>query len=194
MAWLTARKRTRDDSLMSSTRLTAPILAFLLPLAVAASPATGGAQTHLSPITTSAPLPLVRSSITVSDSLFMSGHPNGAMALLEARLDTNPNDFEALWRAARTALAIGILNGSGERELQWLRAASRYGDRLLILRPADTLSLQWAAATKGLLAIEGGSPFTKVSLGKEVWALTDTLLRKSPDNAMGNNIRGRFER
>ena len=46
--------------------------------------------------------------VSESDMLYMSGDPKLALEILEAHLETNPDDFEALWRAARASVVIGI--------------------------------------------------------------------------------------
>jgi hypothetical protein len=164
----------------------------LLALCAAALPDPGAAQLADGPIRVPPAETLVRSSIDVADSLFMAMDPDSSMAVLAARLDAAPNDFEALWRAARTALSLGILTGNRDEELHWLEAADAYGDRLMALRPDDTVALVWSAATKGRLAIENGGAVTTARLGKAVWALTDSLLARAPSSPLGNDVRGKL--
>ncbi len=156
------------------------------------APPGAAAQMSGPPLTTVAVDPLVRTSVSVADSIFMAGDPGRALAVLQGRLDGSPDDFGALWRATRAAFALGLVSGSWHERVRWLRVANGYGNRLLALRPDDSTALEWAAAAKGRLAIENGDPLTTVRLGEQVWALTDTLLAQKPDDPMGNDIRGKL--
>lgn len=159
-------------------------------LLATAAPAAGGAQTLDRPAQTTPAARLAPSPIDIADSLFLASNVQRALAVLSDRLDVAPDDFEALWRGTRAAVALGILTEDRSRKLQMLRLADHYADRLLALRPNGPLALEWAVAAKGRLAIDDHNPVTTAKLGKEVWKLSGTLLAEQPGNPMANDARG----
>jgi tetratricopeptide (TPR) repeat protein len=135
---------------------------------------------------------LVVPSVVVADSLFFGMDPLGALDRLEARLEVAPRDEEARWRAARAALALGLLEDDPGRRLQWLRVADQHGDSALALDPNDTDALAWSAAVTGRLALAARGAREKVRLGQEVWDLTHRLLAIDPDDALAHDVLGKL--
>lgn len=172
----------------------APVLAAVTALlaASAAGAGTGWTRIGLAQVIPRTPASSLNHDLVRSDSLYRAMDAEGAMGLIRARLAVAPEDFEATWRAAAVALTLGVLAQDQGARLGWLRSAATHGDRLLILRPDDPVSLTWASATKGRLAIEERNPLRTAGLGKEVWVLTEALLASDPGSAMGHAIRGKL--
>lgn len=146
------------------------------------------------PVAAQSPVPsaTVRSGIEAADSLIALGKLEPAYAILMARLDVAPRDFEARLRAVQNALGLGILGATEDTRLYWLREAEAQGRLLLPLRPHDPDAMAWAAASRGRAALAEGSSRTTVRLAEEVWAITDTLLAIAPDHPLGNHVRGKL--
>jgi len=128
----------------------------------------------------------------MADSLLLSMEPLAAFEIIEARLEFEPTDYEALWRAARLAVALGVIEREESDRVSWFRVAEYHGLAALEARPGDLEGLVWTAAAKGRLAIETGGARDKARLGSEVWDLTEQILEEFPDHAMGNDVRGKL--
>ena len=100
-------------------------------------------------------------------------NPRAAFDILEARLEWQPDDYEALWRASRLAMVLGTMEPDGSRRSQWYRVAEFHGMAAREARPGGIDGLVWTAAAKGRLAIETGGVRDKARLGSEVWDLTE---------------------
>ena len=177
----------------------APVLAAVSAVLVAASvatPAAGQAGPGARPVVRiQAPdsvMALEPSAIEAADALLDSMDAIGSYRRLVARLEVDPDDFAARWRAARAALALGIMETDNDRTVAWLRAGDVHADAALALRPDDPESLVWAAAIKGRLAIDAGGAREKVRLGQAVWDLGHRLLEIEPDHALGHDVLGKL--
>lgn len=127
----------------------------------------------------------------VVDELFFSGRPSEAFQRLELRIERDSSDVEARWRAARTALNLGILEDRSEVEEQWFVVAGDHGEAAAALRPDDPEVLYWAAASLGREALQHG-PRTSTRLVQQVWDLTHQVLDIDPEHAGAHNILGKL--
>lgn len=138
------------------------------------------------------PPPPERSAVEIADSLLGAKDSEGSYAVLAARLEVAPDDFEARWRATRGALGLGIMGPDRESRRAWLRVADEHGQELLRIRPNDPEALAWAAAARGRRALAEESPRLVVGLARDAWALTGRLLAMDPDHPLGNHVRGKL--
>lgn len=127
-----------------------------------------------------------------ADILLTQGLVAEAFRLLDARIETDPDDFGARWRAARAALFLGILAVDQDAEKAWYRKATRYAEDALRQKPDDPDALRWAAATEGKLALRTGVP-ERVHLASRVWKLDQRLLSIAPNDALAHDVRGTLE-
>ena len=135
---------------------------------------------------------LTPSAVEVSDSLLYAGEIRRAYEVLDARLEFEPADFAAAWRAVRAALGLGILGEDHETRLAWLRLADERGRRLLDHHPEEVEALAWAAAARGRRALAEDGSRTLARLADEVIELTDRALEKDPDHPLANHVRGKI--
>lgn len=178
-------------SIVARTPLAAGLCMALL---VSALPGSVGAQLPESDSVSrsQAPKALLRDSHERADSLMAVSDMPGAYQVLATRLEVVPGDPEALWRATRAALILGILADDREESLAWTRIADGYGARLLAGRPDDAEAMAWAAAARGLRAIAESGPRATARLSNEVWQITERLLALEPGHPLGNDVRGKL--
>jgi tetratricopeptide (TPR) repeat protein len=122
----------------------AQALAFAL---VLCSAAAGGAQ---SPI---------RDVVGDADALYFHGEVEEAFALLIDHLETHPDDYDALWRAARAGVVAGVLRQGITSQNERLDPAILLGDRAVELRPHGIDGLYWRGAAEGRRALNAGSDY-----------------------------------
>ena len=100
-----------------------------------------------------------RGPVSESDMLYMSGDPKLALEILEAHLETNPDDFEALWRAARASVVIGIDVEGSRQQNRWLDPAIDWSDRAVALRPDDVDGRYWRGVATGRRAMNANPSY-----------------------------------
>lgn len=129
-------------------------------------------------------------ALEAADSLLGAGDSEGAFAVLAARLDSVPGDVEARWRAVRVAVALSLTGPSHVVRRGWALRADSLGRELERQRPGDADALAWAAAARGLHALNEEGFRTPARLGEETWTLTEAVLRLRPDHPLANHVRG----
>lgn len=143
---------------------------------------------ELPPLEVAAP---ARLSDDAVDALFFQGRAADALQRLEVRLEADSSDAGALWRAARSALNLGILEDRPEVAEAWFSRAGAWGEAAVAVRPDDTEVLFWAAASLGREALQHG-PRTSTRLVQRVWDLTHRILELDPDHPGAHNILGKL--
>ena len=138
------------------------------------------------------PTALVQSAADRADSLFSALEPVASLDVAEARLEFEPDDFDARWRAARAALVLGTMAEGWTTRDTWFRIAVAHGEEARRLRPQNPEALSWLAAAQGRRAIESRSARENARLGGVVWGLTEELLALDPDHPLGNDVRGKL--
>lgn len=126
-----------------------------------------------------------------ADRLFPTD-PARALVLLDQTLQAGPEDpYPLEWRAARSALVLGVLEEDEEVEMDWLLRAQAYVDSALVRDAQGLDGLYWSAAVKGRLALQHGAR-TTARLAQEVWDLTHAILEIDPDHPGAHNILGKL--
>lgn len=172
-------------------RRTARLLGLSLTLSISAPCTAEAMQTSARPVQV-APTALLQSSADRADSLFYDMEPLASLDVAESRLEFEPDDFEARWRAARAALVLGTMAEGWTRRDTWFRIAVAHGEQARVLRPRHPEALSWLAAAQGRRAIESRSSRENARLGGMVWDLTEELLALDPDHPLGNDVRGKL--
>lgn len=129
-----------------------------------------------------------------ADSLFLAGHPEAALELVERILVEEPGDYEALWRAASFALTLGViaeqeLNGRSAGE--WYAKAEGFASLGLELRPDRVEARYWEVATLGRQALVAG-PSEASELADRIRIGALEILYRDPDHAGAHNALGRL--
>ena len=177
----------RDDCMMYKKSLLSRLVGAVL---VALWMGLGGLSARAQ--STASVAPLIPSTIVTADSLFFAMDPVAALGRLEVRLEVAPTDYEARWRAARAALALGVMTDARDMKSAYLRRSSFHAEAAVGLRPSDPDAISWLAAAKGRIAIDISGVRDQVRLGQQVWELTQQLLKLDPQHPLGNDVLGKL--
>ena len=129
-----------------------------------------------------------------ADSLFLAGHPRAALDLVEGMLEEDPRDYEALWRAASFAMALGVISEedrSGGSPGDWYAKAEDFASRGVELRPERVEARYWEVATLGRRALAAG-PSEASELADRIRGGALEILDRDPDHPGAHNALGRL--
>ena len=115
--------------------------------------------------------------IVEADDLYWEYRVTESLVLLEDVLDVEPDIYDALWSAARSAVAQGLLSRGNEIQNQWYRIGESYARRATEVEPESLDGLYWLLTAKGLRAAQTGGR-EAAALGGEVYDLAHTVLEK----------------
>jgi tetratricopeptide (TPR) repeat protein len=101
----------------------------------------------------------VRDPVLDADALYFEGKVEEAFALLNEHLVAHPNDYDALWRAARAGVVAGVLREGITSQNERLDPAIVLGDRAVEVRPDGIDGLYWRGAAEGRRALNAGSDY-----------------------------------
>ena len=105
------------------------------------------------------PTPVSAETILEADDMYFGGFPEEAHGLLMAHLERHPSDYEALWRAARVAVVLELLDTAEGAQYRWLDPAIRFGDRAVAERPDGVEGLFWRGTAEGRRALYAGNSY-----------------------------------
>ncbi len=114
------------------------------------------------------------------------------MEVYRAILSESPNNVEALWRAARASVVLGILSEDWDTRKAWYREGADLARQAEALRPGDLELSYWRAANLGRWAQEEPGGRTVVGLAKEVRSTAEEILGRDPTHAGAHNVLGMF--
>ncbi len=113
--------------------------------------------------------------IPEAHDLFADHQVVESLQLFEEVIDEYPEMYEALWGAARSAIAQGFLAGGREIQKQWFKIAESYARRGTELEPDSLEALYWFMSAKGLRAVRSGGGEAS-DLSGEVYDLAHQVL------------------
>ncbi|TVR52658.1 MAG: hypothetical protein EA421_13150 [Gemmatimonadales bacterium] len=129
-----------------------------------------------------------------ADSLFLAGHPKAALELVEGMLAEDPRDYEALWRAASFAVALGVISEedrNGGSPGDWYAKAEGFASRGMELRPDRLEARYWEVATLGRQALSAG-PAEASELADRIRRGAMEILDRDPNHPGAHNALGRL--
>ena len=147
---------------------------------------SAGAQT--SPVTLFDPSASL-SVVERAERAYWEGDATASLRLLEDWLTNTPDDVEALWRAARASVALGIITNQAAVESHWYRNGMAHSNEALRLDSVHVEVRRWAVASKGKLAVGTGARET-ARLAQEIWELCHGLLEDDPDESTAHHALG----
>ena len=168
--------------IVPSSRRLLSILAAVLLMAQPADAAPIGRQTTPDP----RPVPgraaranQIRSGvdprISEAHELFADHQVMESLRLFEDVTDEYPELYEALWGAALSSIAQGLLSRGRETQNQWFRIGGSYARRATEVEPDGIDGLYWLLSAKGLRAAQTGGRDAS-ALSQEVYDLAHRVL------------------
>ena len=127
--------------------------------------------------------------ISEAHDLFLNHRVMESLQLFEDVTDESPEHFEALWGAARSAIAQGLLSRGGEIQNQWYKIGESYARRATEVEPDDLEGLYWLLTAKGLRAVRSGARDAS-TLGGEVYDLAHQVLETDSLHAGAHHALG----
>lgn len=126
-----------------------------------------------------------------ADMLYFAGHPEEAYDLLTKHLEKDSTDYNALWRAARAAVALELLDKEDGRQYRWLDPAIRLGDRAVAERPEGVEGLYWRGAAEGRRALYAGNSYA-AELAQRVYDDAHAILAIDSLHGGAHNLLGKL--
>lgn len=129
--------------------------------------------------------------VAEADMLYRAGDPRLSLERLQAHLETDSTDYDALWRAARAAVVIGIEEEDNRVQNGWLDPALDYASRAADERPGDIDGLYWRGVSAGRRAMNAG-PGYAVELAQVVYADANAILALDSLHGGAHNMLGKL--
>jgi tetratricopeptide (TPR) repeat protein len=129
--------------------------------------------------------------VRAGDTLHEQFRPLEALAEFQAILEGEPRHHDALWRAARETVSLGMLAMEAERAREWYREGETYARRAVEADPRRPEGHEWLAIALGRRALEEG-PRNRVQMAEEIRSAAHAILAMDPDNPGGLHVLGRW--
>jgi len=113
--------------------------------------------------------------ISEAHDLFVDHQVMESLQVFEDVVDEDPENYEALWGAARSAVAQGLLSRGTETQNQWFKIGESYARRSTEVEPGSLEGLYWLLSAKGLRATQTGGR-EAAALSQEVYDLAHQVL------------------
>lgn len=126
-----------------------------------------------------------------ADMLYTAGEPKMAFERLEAHLVVDSADYGALWRAARSAVVLGIEEEDHRDQNAWLDPAIRYAERAVALEPDGIDGIYWRGVASGRRAMNAG-PGYAVELAEIVYEDAHAILAVDSLHGGAHNMLGKL--
>ncbi len=128
--------------------------------------------------------------ITQAEQLLADHRALESLRMFETVVDREPENYEALWKAARGAVVMGLLaRGHTKTENRWHKIGEEYARRATVVAPDSIDGLYWLISAKGLRAVQT-NPVEASRLGSEVYQLAHGLLAVDSLHAGAYNALG----
>jgi tetratricopeptide (TPR) repeat protein len=134
--------------------------------------------------------PALADAVTTADGLYFAGQPLESYELLKRHLEARPEDYEALWRAARAGVVLGIARTGRAAQNEYLDPAIVLGDRAVQARPDGLEGLYWRGAAEGRRALNAGNDYAS-RLVQRVFDGAHAILDADSTHAGAHNLLGR---
>ena len=152
-----------------------------LGLALAVSPVRAGAQLSVG----------LAGPVAQADLLYLAGSPREALEILQAQLEGHPDDYEALWRAARSRVILGVSAEGKESQNSWLGPAIEFAARAIAIDPHGVDALYWHGAAVGRRAMNA-KPSYATTLAQQVYEDAHAILEIDPNHGGAHNLLGKL--
>ena len=132
-------------------------------------------------------------AISEADMLYMAGDPRTSLELLLERLEADSLDYDALWRASRAAVVIGIDIEQQDPNEQnaWLDPALMWAKKAADVNPGHIDGLYWRGVSSGRRAMNAG-PGYAVELAQNVYDDAHAILAQDSLHGGAHNMLGKL--
>jgi tetratricopeptide (TPR) repeat protein len=160
-----------------------PLATCLLCLALTVQPSTAQAPPALAAWTAT--------PTGQADALYFAGQAEEAFELLKAHLLEQPDDYEALWRVARSTLVVGVSVEGNLQQNLWFDEGMRFADRAVSLRPKGIEGRYWRGAVTGRRALNAAAEYG-AELAQTAYEDALAILEVDPHHGGAHNILGKI--
>ncbi|TVR64009.1 MAG: hypothetical protein EA422_07670 [Gemmatimonadales bacterium] len=126
-----------------------------------------------------------------ADSIFEAGEPAEALRLTLRVLEEGGEDYDALWRAASFALAVGVVEEADRGHTDYYGRAVEYATRAQALEPRGIEGLYWEVAAVGRLAM-GAGPREASAYADRIREGAIAILDQEPEHAGAHHALGKL--
>lgn len=126
-----------------------------------------------------------------ADALYFAGQPEEAFEVLQAHLAKEPEDYDALWRIARSTLTLGDAAEGWLLQNSWLDRGMDFGSRAVEASPDRVEGRYWRGAVTGRRALNAVAEYG-AELAQQAYEDAHAILLIQPDHAGAHNILGRI--
>lgn len=130
-------------------------------------------------------------AVAEAEMLYLAGAPKQAFERLEAHLATDSTDYDALWRAARSAVVLGLRAEGSRAQNAWLDPAIVLAERAVARRPSGIEGLYWRGVAAGRRAMNA-APSYAVKLAETVYQDAHTILAADSLHGGAHNMLGKL--
>jgi len=125
------------------------------------------------------------------DALYFGGQAEAAFELLRMHLVEEPDDYEALWRVARSTVVLGVAAEGWRAQNSWFDTGMAFGDQAVALRPAGIDGRYWRGAVTGRRALNAAAEYG-AELAEKAYDDAHAILELEPQHGGAHNILGRI--
>lgn len=133
----------------------------------------------------------VRDGVTRGDEYHADLRPADALESFRGVLASDSTRFDALWRAARECVNLGMLSEDDDEAREWYTAAVDFAERAVGVRPASARGHEWLAIALGRRALQVG-PMDRVDLSERVRESAARAIELDPAAAGAHNVLGQW--
>jgi tetratricopeptide (TPR) repeat protein len=133
----------------------------------------------------------VRDGVTRGEALHAEHRPREALESFLGALVSDSTRFDALWRAARETVSLGMLAGERAEAKRWFSTGEEYARRAIRSDPESALGHQWLAITMGRRALLE-NPGERVGLAESIRASAQKAIALDPTAAGAHNALGQW--
>jgi tetratricopeptide (TPR) repeat protein len=129
--------------------------------------------------------------IATGDAAHAAMRPHDALETFEGILDANPGLYEALWRASRESVNLGMLNVDPTARKTRYAQAEGYARRARAANPAGVEGAEWLAIALGRTALDQGVR-SRVRFAEEIRTTALEALALDSTNAGAHHVLGEW--
>ena len=133
----------------------------------------------------------VRDGVTRADELHADLRPADALESLRGALQADSTRFDALWRASREAVNLGMLAEDDDEARAWYDASVDFAERAVGSQPDSASGYQWLSIALGRQALLEG-PRSRVRLAVAVRDNARMALQIDSTAAGAHNVLGEW--